>query len=188
MFKKILGTLVFMCWANSAYSLIDAEALYGYRWYQSKDAADANFHTSGTAYTLGLNVDPIPFVPVSIGASYMLVDLKKSDFGSPSLAQIRELGLDFKVWAGMFPYVTPYLRGRYVLASKLKVTYDNNPNANTDTDLSGFHINIGVEYRLIPLLHILLEVGQGIEEAKSFAGRKQSFNSQGVMLGLQVGI
>ena len=187
MLRKILGIVVLVFWASNAYSLVDVEALYGKRWYETKDAAGNDLHTSGNAYTVGINFDPIPLVPVSFGAYYTQVDLHKKDFKADK-AQITEFGIDVKAWLSLFPFVTPYVRASYVAASKLKITYDNFPAANTDTNLSGYRLAVGIERKILPFIALLLEVDQAFEKAHSFAGQKQDFNSRGFSIGLSVGI
>ncbi len=189
MLKKLLGVTTLFLWTSAAYSLIEMEAYYGHRWYESKDALNQEFKSSGPAYSVGVNLDPIPMLPLAFGASYTIVDLEKSDFtGSPNSAKVSELGLDLKAWVPMVPVFTPYLRARYVLESKLEVTYTNTPTLNTDTNLHGYHIGVGIEYRIIPLLHVFAEVDQAFETADSFGNKKEDFNSRGFMAGISVGI
>ena len=188
MFRKWIALAFLLSWTNSAYCLINAEAFYGKRWYQTKDSNGSKLRPTGTDVTIGVNIDPIPLVPVSFGVSYSLIELNKSGLGSASVAEINQFGLDLKIWAPMVPIVTPYVRGRYILSSKLKISYDNDSTMNTNTKISGYVVGLGVDYKIVPMFHAQLELNQSWAKADSFEGKKQDFDSTAILIGLLIGV
>lgn len=187
MFKKVMLAISLLCTSPSAYALVNAEVFFGNNWYHSQKANDTSFYTSGKSLSLGVHFDPVPLVPVSVGANYMSVDLEKSDFTNAGSAKINQIALDLKVWAPMVPIVTPYLRLRYIANSRLNVTYDNGQREDS-TRLSGYAFGLGCDYKIIPLVHAMLEYTQSFERIDEFAGKNRSFNSRILSLGLQVGV
>lgn len=185
MIKK-LTVLALLIFGANCYALINGQGHYGLRQYAVKDAADNDVRIQGKATTLSVHFDPIPFIPISAGFTYSSVMMDKDAFtGSPDTAEISELGLEVAVWIPMVPVVTPYAKVRLVLDSELKF---GGGSGNSDATLTGTHINLGVTYPLLPLVSLGLELSQAFQEIDSFGGKKQSFNSQGVALGVQVGI
>lgn len=179
MFKKSLLALCVLS-TTSAYSLVNVEAFYGKRWYTKT-------LSHGNEISVGVNLDPIPLVPVSIGANYTVIDLDKKGLELPTAAEIRQFGLDVKVWAPFFPVLTPYARGRYIANSKLKISYDDG-RAATDTNFKGYSVGAGIDYKIVPMIHAQLEFRKTWETAESVENSKQTLNSHSLLIGLLVGI
>ncbi len=174
--RKILLTSLLLTFSHSAYSLINAEASYGKRWYDS-----SHFKTTGTDVTVGVNIDPIPFIPVSVGLSYSSVLLSKSDFGSDKNAYINQLGIDAKAWAPLLPVFTPYVRVRYIAVSRLKILY-NDGSKDVNRSIKGYALGVGLDYKIIPMVHTF------VEASHTFPERKADFRSSSISIGLLVGI
>ena len=179
---SILITIL-LSWTQSAYALINAEALIGKRWYHSENSSSSSFQ--GREIGVGVNVDPIPFVPVSLGLSYSEIALGEADLGgSPLKAEINQIGIDLKAWLSMVPVITPYVRARYIISSKLKVSY-NNTSLNTDTMLKGYSLGLGIDYKIFLLLHAILEFNHAWE---TFSDTNKRLDSNSLLIGLQLGI
>jgi hypothetical protein len=187
MIRKCIAALFLITSASSAFALINAEVLYGKRWYYSEKADGSKFSSKGPTLSIGINSDPLPVVPFSIGVSYTRTNLDKADFGTASSVEIRQVGFDFKIWAPMVPFVTPYARLRYLLLSRLKITNDNIAQ-ETDTKLNGYLLGIGASYSILPMISALVEYSQSFEKADSFEGDSKHFDSKSLSIGLQVGI
>lgn len=169
--------------ASTAYSFFNAEALYGKRWYHSNDSG---LNTTGREISLGLHVSPLPLIPISFGASYSDIALDKADFGNPVDAKINQIALDVKASVSLFPIITPYVRGRYLISSDLTVTYDQLPDV--ESKIRGYALNVGIEFQIIPMIQGLLEIGQSFEEVSSYNDQKLKFDSRSVLIGILVGI
>lgn len=177
--KYILATCL-LSWTSSAFCLVNVEAFYGKRWYKK-------LLGRGSEVSVGLNFDPIPFVPLSLGASYSVIELEKGNLDAASEAEIRKVDLNVKAWAPFVPVLTPYVRGTYIASSQLKIVHEDNAR-NIDTKLRGYSVGFGVDYRIVPMVHAELELKQSWETVESFAGQNQDLISNSLLIGLLVGI
>lgn len=180
-------TLVGLLSAKSAWALVDGQAYVGQQWYSLSAASDIN--VSGSEFGVGVHFDPLPLVPVAVGASFSAVSLDKEAFSpSADLAGFSALHLDIIAWVPMVPVVTPFARLKYNLSGKLKVEYADPTKDDIDADVSGYHLSVGLKYGLIPLLSLTLEVGQGYQKADKVDGSERDLNSSFVGVGLEVRI
>ena len=185
MLRRMLCVGVLFLSGTAAQALFDAEAFYGMRQYRSRVAGAASFESLGTGPSVGVNPDPLPFIPLSVGASYSAMSLDEKILTRK--ARITNLGLDVKAWVPLISALRPYGRLHYILDSKLSL--EASDGSFQYSKLSGFSVSLGLAYKLFPGVNALLEGSQAFETlAPGFAGSKQSFRSQALMLGLQVGI
>jgi len=180
MLKKWILTACLFSLSGSAFGFFDLEAFYGRRWYKKLIG-------QGSEASIGLNFDPVPLAPLSFGASYSLIDLDKPTLGSPAEARIRELSLNLKTWLTMVPFVTPYLRAHYIAYSNLIVSFDDSKR-DIDTRLRGYGLGLGVNYKLIPLIHLQLELSQSWQNAENIEGKEEDLISNSILFGIQIGI
>lgn len=193
------------CSSFSALALIDAELLYGKRWYEIKPKSGSATGVQGTDVYVGAHLDPIPLVPIAFGASVSLVDLKTDDLGADvSEAKVVEPALDVVAWIPMVPFVTPYAKVKIPVMSKYstKQTRDSAGTKSEETavyKLSGYHLNAGIKYSPLPLIKVLVEGGLGMQKATAdeikmggvevnTAGADLDMNSKYLAVGLEVGL
>ncbi len=197
--RKIISFFIFcigmvaVLQADIALAIFDVQALYGKRWYETK-TNDEKYTISAKEATLAVHISPLSGVPLAIGLSYSLFDYDMDEvWGDPSSNSGHEINLDLMVWVPVGPIITPYVKFKYTLTSEMTAKY-NDPY-EIKYKINGFHIDIGLKYKLIPSLSVMIEGGQGIQMIKmtkfldeNVDGSWDDFNSKGVQIGLEFNI
>jgi hypothetical protein len=198
-----------MCLGSAtSFGFFDVEAMVGKRWYSFESTGSKATGVSSQEIGLAVHLDPIPLIPVGFGLGVLTGDLNKDDLGSGATeAKLLEVDFEVKAWIPMVPVVTPYVKIKVPVSSKLAVKGKTELDSNLPGEeeyaylykLSGYHANIGIQYGLIPLVKLNLEVGKGmqnyeVEEYKvastkqNLSGfKKEKANSDNFMLGVQIG-
>jgi hypothetical protein len=160
-------------------------------------AALSEIDFDGTKFAGGFYLQPVPLVPVGIGAS-----AEFADFGD-------EDGLDERKLYALRPELTAWLPLVKVKKLKpfIKVGYTlgwmrlEAGSGDLDLKYNGLQAGVGFTYSPIPLLEIMLQYQRGFEQAEvseaSIGGVTSSFFNNGdegdyenntVLLGVQAGI
>lgn len=194
--------------SGTSFGFFDVEAMVGKRWYSFENTGSKATGVASQEVGLAVHLDPIPLIPIGFGLGVLAGDLNKDDFGAGvTEAKMLEVDFEVKAWFSMVPVVTPYVKLKVPVSSKIAVKGKEDLDTTTPGQeeyaylykMSGYHLNVGIQYPLIPLVKLNLEVGKGmqnreIEEYKvasvkqSTAGfKKEKTNSDNVMFGVQVG-
>lgn len=184
---RILALLPILLFSQISFGLISGEISVGPKLQKLKTLKKIPKVLSN-AITLSLHLDPIPVLPVSLGFSYMINELKSADFSGESIAKasVNEVGLEIKAWFPLMPIVTPYAKIRYVADSKYEISYEDD-SSNFSKKLDGWHTFVGIEYQALPFIYFLAEMDIAIIQAKADK-EGSSFNSQGLYFGAKVKI
>jgi len=199
--------------ASSAFALVAGQVQVGKRWAEFEPGEGQDkYGAQATEMVASVHVDPIPLVPVSAGASLALQTWNAADFNAKTAAG-SELGLEVMAWVPMVPFLTPYAKLRYVVMGKIltegEVTETNELTGIPVTSktaaqraTSGFHLNLGAKFSVLPLVSVLVELGNGFGEAQleeykkagvketlsSDAKKADKMNSRALLIGVEVGI
>lgn len=170
-----------LVWSNVAFSLISGEAFYGLRQYQIENSS-----LRSNEILLGINFDPIPLIPVSIGVGYMRGTLDAKKISADS-AKVNEWTLNAKAWLALSSNLTLQGRLRYIVDSRLQI--ENELDGYT-AKKHGFYVGGGVSYKLIPLLSLAVEIDRSFEKVSYIDNNNDAskWSSWGLLLGLQIGL
>lgn len=202
----ILAAASLFVGSSTSFALVDVEALVGKRWYSTKITGDKTNGVSSQEIGLAVHLDPIPLIPVGFGVGVLSGTLNKDDLKGIGFDEgsVMEVDFEVKAWIPMIPIVTPYVKVKVPLMSRVALKGKQTVN-NTEQDvaalvkLTGYHTNVGIQYSIIPLVSLTLEAGKGmqkseIEEYKVASVnqdksifKKENANSDNVMLGVQIG-
>ena len=200
----VLTLAILSSFSTSALALFSGELLVGKRWYEVEGEDETN-GVDGQVIHVGAHVDPIPLVPVAIGLGIDTITLDGSDMYPLDVdtATIFEAGIEVKAWIPMVPVVTPYAKINYPVVStylakgKIDVAGEELDYASKG-ELSGYHLHLGAEMSLIPLMSLMIEVGMGsqdltiteVELGDNTDDDEESdgANSQSFLIGIKVGI
>lgn len=183
--------------ASPVFALINGELLIGKRWSE-QTSGDDKFNAQALEKTIGVMVDPIPFVPVAFGLYYSMPDWKKEDFRAKSVDS-NELGASFRAWLPVGDF-KPYARLNYTLASSLNFkASEAGVETKVAKSLSGMHLNAGIEYDLLGPVNILAEFGLGMQQIETkevkvggvkqdVDNKKHGWNSKTILIGISAGI
>lgn len=194
-FKWIFFTLCLGGLSQSALALLHGEIAYGMRQFQTSDVTDfLSIKRNTDVLSVGVQVDPFPLIPASVGLSYTSSDFNvsgtdTSSRGHISQSTLTEIGFDVKAWVPFIPFLTPYGRLRYIASSKFRLHYENTAE-NIDANVTGFLMGAGVEFSFgIPLVSVFGEAQQSFEKSDAkIRGKKITFNSNRFLIGLKVGL
>lgn len=160
---------------GNAFAIISGQLNVGKRTATSKISGSEESYAADE-YTAGLWLDPIPLVPVAFGASMLVQNWDKDDFGATTTGS--ELTLDVKGWLPMVPVITPYAKFSYVLAGSI---LSETTGLKNKYSVTGTHLNIGALYGILPTVSLTGEFGMGSQKIKvdesTVAGVKVSTSS-----------
>ncbi len=197
-FVKPLILVLAAFYAGSALAFFDVEVTAGKRWYKIDDGNNSG--VASQEFDVAAHLDPIPLVPVAFGASVAVANLNKDDLGHASTATGFQGGLDVMAWIPFVPVVTPFARISVPLVGNWAIENTSGGSKSVETaKISGFRLNLGVKYPVLPVLKLLFEVGRGMEKFKvdslkvdgvKVAGADKTYDlkSNTVMLGVEMGI
>jgi hypothetical protein len=193
--------------SSQAFALIHGQALVGKRWAEITPDGGDKTGAQATELAAAVHVDPIPLVPVSAGLSLAVQNWRPEDLGAKTAAG-SELGLEVQAWVPLVPFATPYAKLRWVMLGKMAVEGDSTDETTGLTtkyaqeyDTSGVHVNVGAKFDLLPLVSMMVELGNsfgestlekskqaGVDQTLSDEAKKPSkFNSRAMLVGLEVG-
>ena len=193
--------------SSQAFALIHGQALVGKRWAEITPDGIDKYGAQATEIAAAVHVDPIPLVPVSAGLSLAVQNWRPEDLGAKTAAGT-ELGLEVQAWVPMVPFATPYAKLRWVMLGKMAVEGDETDETSGLTtkyaqeySTSGVHVNVGAKFDLLPLVSMMVELGNsfgevtleksklaGVDQPLSSEAKKASkFNSRALLVGLEVG-
>jgi hypothetical protein len=174
---------------QQAFALVAVSGYYGPTWLYSGFTNSSR--VTGQGYKFALHLDPIPLVPVSIGVSTGTTDFNKTEFSVLPMtkAQLSLTSLEVSAWLPLMPVLTPYAKIGYVVDGQLKMDYEAPIAGGTDfhPDVLGADFALGVKYKLIPFVSLLVEVARGSHTVKYFSQRK-IFTINTAYLGLEASI
>jgi len=168
MLRIIFASMIMMS-SVSAYAIFDGQLLLGKRY--STYTTEGNSDTGdGTEVTLAAHVDPIPLVPVAIGAYYTMVDYKLDDDGDAFALDTfsgGHMGVELMAWTpALFANLSLFAKAGYTFYGSY--TGEDNDYALGDgsfTDLeaeynlkNGTKFGAGIKWSPIFLVSALLEV------------------------------
>lgn len=160
--------------SGEVYSFVHGGLAGGYR------SAMKNKIGTGSELRAFVHIDPIPLVPVSVGASYSHLTL--SDVSTKN-NQLGEFSLESSVWLPIsLVSLTPYLRARVPVYS----FFVGNEATGESKFFSGIHGSVGIRWEVVPLLSIFVEGGMGFNTYKLEG--KDAAGAYSVLGGLQVGV
>lgn len=198
---RLLGSVitaasVLFC-SSSSFAFFDVEAMVGKRWYKFENTGAETSNVASQEINIAAHLDPIPLIPIGFGLGVTSGTLKKGDMDSSiSEAKLLEVDFEVKAWIPMVPVVTPYVKVKVPLSSKLSVKGDS---YSQESKLTGMHLNVGIQIPIIPLLKVTVEAGKGMQSSEitevKIGSEKQDLsdykkekaNSDNVMVGVQVG-
>lgn len=198
---RLLGSFVaaasvLFC-SGSSFAFFDVEAMVGKRWYKFENTGADTNSVASQEINVAAHLDPIPLIPVGFGLGITSGTLNKDDMGTGiSEAKLLEVDLEVKAWIPMVPVVTPFVKVKVPLSSKILIKGDSYAAVYK---LTGLHLNAGILIPIIPLIKVTVEAGKGmqsweVEEEKVAsvkqdvsARKKEKANSDTVMVGVQVG-
>ena len=194
-------------YSSAAMALIDAEALVGRRWYKLGDDNGSKINSQEVA--VAAHLDPIPLVPVAVGARIGMGSLDttqlKGIYSASSIdtGAVLEAGLDIMAWIPLVPIITPYARlnipvygtwavkGNLVDSTLVTIPFER------DAKISGTQLSVGAKYSVLPLVKVLFEANYGKETWKASSvkvnnvtiddSKTYTLDSQAVFLGVEVG-
>jgi hypothetical protein len=195
--------------SSNLWAIADAQLLYGIR--QSKIIVASQSETlTGNSVRFAAHIDPIPFVPVAIGAFYMSDDLDTT--GSSKLIPQTtltgyQIGIDTHAWLplGVFD-LSPFVRasmsvfGDYRAETSDFVADGVSFGARTSQySASGHQIGLGLRWNPIAIVSAMVQVDMVSETYKSKSvkiggvdfGKDADFKNENGMIisfGLQAGI
>lgn len=170
---------------------VDAEALVGERWYERKDPLGTSHGFQATEYSLGIDADPVPSVPVAFGLAYVGDEYKPADLGVDSASQY-EVRENIVANATIAPQFTAYGRLGYVLYSEFRDKIDE---VQSKARINGLHLAVGATWAPTPPLRVLAEAGLGVEmirttsvssdgrDVSNFDRSAHGYNSKMVLIG-----
>lgn len=196
--KSLMGAAVVagaLLMQTPALALVSAQMTVGMRAAKS----DGNTYNANE-YAISGFLDPIPLVPVAVGATMAVQNWDKDDFGA-SKATGSELTLDVKGWVPMVPIITPYAKLSYVVVGAMVVEQDlewegATVPAKQTKSTSGTHLTLGAQYGILPLVSAVFEYGIGTEKIKTddvsiagypYSSSSESWNSNSYSVGVNVG-
>lgn len=196
---KLMHYVAAGCWfayASSAWAFIGVQAQMGKRQGQmGSDASKVSF--KGTELDLSAQLDPVPLVPIAVGAS---VTYQTLTFDNPNIVD------DFKGFL-VSPFVsawipnptdfTPFARIGYTVYGRLSGTGDG--EAKAEYAIKGPCLSLGLRYSLLPLISLLGEYQVANQTAEPVSVKKAgidildesksvSFKSQSILVGVMVNL
>jgi hypothetical protein len=195
--------------STAALAFFDAEGLVGRRWYNI--GTDTPTKVSSQEIAVAAHIDPIPLVPIAIGARIAAGTLDttqlKGIYSASSIdtGAVMEAGLDVMAWIPLVPIITPYVRlnipvyGTWLVKGKLIDTALLSVPFERDAKISGTQISVGAKYSVLPLVKVLFEANYGKESWKSNAvkvnnvtlendSKTYTLDSQAIFVGVEVGL
>ena len=190
--------------AGSAMALVDAQVLVGRRWYDYKPDGGTSKGVASQEVQVAVHVDPIPLVPIAFGLSATAGSPNKNDLGV-NQAALAQVSAEVMGWIPMVPLITPYVRVRYPLQSSWttkQTATDSLTGLSAEYaktyKVAGPQVTVGAKIPTLPLIKLLVEVGQANETYKSdeikVAGLKADLEEKGSMpsksflFGIEVGL
>ncbi|MEY4630533.1 MAG: hypothetical protein RIQ81_653 [Pseudomonadota bacterium] len=168
-------TVASLAISSNAFAIVSGQVNVGKRTATSKVGGSEKTYAADE-YGAGVWLDPIPLVPVAFGASMLVQNWDKDDFGATTTGS--ELSLDVKGWLPMVPVVTPYAKLSYVLAGTI---LSETTGLKNKYSVTGTRANIGVLYGILPTVSVAGEFGTGSQQIKvdetTVAGVKVSASS-----------
>jgi hypothetical protein len=165
--------MVFVLNSSSAFALFDGQLLIGQR--RTAFSGNANSETiNSSEVQLAAHVDPIPLIPVSFGAYYLMHDYSVSKDGDVfSLSELKgsQIGLEVSAWLNIPTFdLNPYAKIGYTLLGNYKGNYDNQVisadlTANVEQDflVKGTKLAAGLKWSPIAIVSGLFEVNYATE-------------------------
>lgn len=147
--------------SSSAFGFVDVQLERGRR----SISDESNGVKSGAGFnqtTLGAHLSFLPIV--SFGATLSLFDRVKADLDSNGIKSHTgtELGLDVQAALSFVPIITPYARLNLPVMSTFAMKTDDGTKVESHgVPLETFWYTVGVQYKIIPLLAVMAEVGTG---------------------------
>ncbi len=210
-FTRVLTLPVLMAAAlqsTAALAFVDAQGLVGRRWY--KIGTDPATKVSSQEIAVAAHLDPIPLIPVAIGARIGAGTLDttqlKGIYSASSIdsGAVLEAGLDLMAWVPLVPIITPYVRlnipvyGTWLVKGKLLDTALLSVPFQREAKISGTQLSVGAKYSVLPLVKVLFEANYGKESWKPTSvkvnnvtvdsdSKTYTLDSQAVFLGVEVG-
>lgn len=171
--KSLIGAAVVLSGLlaqTQAFALVSAQMTVGMR-TAKLDGKNRN----ATEYAVSGTIDPIPLVPVAAGATMVIQNWDKDDFGDDfgaSKVTGTEFTLDVKGWLPMVPVITPYAKLSYVVVGAMVIEGDlefegNTVPGKTTVSTSGTHLTLGAQYPVLPLVNAVFEYGIGTQKIKT---------------------
>jgi len=211
MLRIIIASFVMLS-SVSAYAVFDGQLLIGKRYSSfNTDGLTGTDSDDGSEVTLSAHLDPIPFVPVAIGAYYTMVDYKLSDDGDAFPLDTfsgGHMGVELMAWTpalisnlSLFAKVGYSFYGAYTGEDK---DYDAGEGILVDIDADyklkdGSKYGIGIMWSPIAFVSALLEVNFSAEKIEldqykaagqtySDVDTKTDLKSTSVLLGVSAGL
>ncbi len=189
MSKTYLYIWWILAWSPSAWGLVQLEINTGKRWIETSHRTGAKFPIIGQETSAAFRVAPYSKLPLALGLSYGIVQLNPANFlGSPSKAQIEEVGGELFAWLPVFDRLVPFLTLQALLNGRLLVRYEDppSPEAPISSRLHGGRILIGMSYRVLPISSVSVSAFRGWYTANDIEGEKRGLNAIGVAAGFDL--
>ncbi len=155
--------------------------------------AVSDLELDGIKYAAGFYIQPVPLVPVGVGASAEFADPGDDDDSSIDRRRLFSLRPEATAWLPFVkikklkPFVKlGYTFGRMVVEGAFLAS---------DFKYSGVHAGFGVAYSPLPLIEVLLQYNQGFEKAEvsgdsSTLGSSEEgdYKNKSILISVQAGI
>ena len=172
-------------WTPCAWGIVQMDVSTGKQWLETSHNSNEKFRFRGQEDAIALRFSPVAAWPLYVGVSYTLLQLNPDDFyGSPTRAEIQEIGGEISYWLPFFEKVVPFFTLQVLLNGRLLV----NSTANLDSGLHGGRALVGIRYRVLPISTLEISGFQGMYQADDIEGAKRSLSALGVLVGFDVSL
>lgn len=156
---------------ETGYAIFEASAKVGLRSGKFHAAGGDQADVSTTDVMVSVHIDPIPFVPVSFGASASIQDYDVStNKHSASTFQGTIIIPEIKAWLPMVPVVTPYAKVGYGFGAYKTTMEVQLPTTPVEVDAAyestGPQFGVGLEYGVLPMLGVVFEINMSQQTLK----------------------
>lgn len=154
--------------AESAFAIVDFQALYNFRMMRENQASSDEDRSRPALIggKIAVHTNPLPIVPVALGLTFMPMSIWSEDdtagFDTTKESEMLEVGVEMMAWLPMVPVVRPYMKVGFDFLGH-KVEKDTVGDTEKKYNYMTLHGALGMKYALpmMPMLGLIAEATVG---------------------------